>query len=135
MKFRSKSLPNLRFWNRGQGHNDYAEIKTEQNITFTFVKALYLEDDIWVEYWRNREYRTCSWSEYEGIGEAATAAVVAAQWSCQGLQILAGMVQQGTINRINAKMRLEQLSSQAYGRRFRLSLPSGRDAAERSRFD
>ena len=101
----------------------FHNIKTKQKITFTFVKALYLEDEIGVEYWRNSEKRTCSWTEYEGIGEAATAAVVAAQWSCQDLQILARMVQQGTINCVNAKKRLDQLSSQAYERRFRLSLP------------
>lgn len=113
----------------------FHNIKTKQKITFTFVKAVYLEDEIGVEYWRNSEKRTCSWTEYEGIGEAATAAVVAAQWCCQDLQILAQMVQQGTINCVNAKKRLDQLSFQAYERRFRLSLPSGRDAAERSRFD
>lgn len=114
-------------------NSTFHKLKTKQKVTF--MKAICRGDEMRVEYLWNGEYRTCSWAEYEGIGEAAMAAAVAAQWSCQELQMLAWSLRQKNISRDHAEERLSEFASQADRRRFRVSVPPGRDEAEISHFD
>lgn len=112
---------------------NFISLREKQFIIF--VNARCLEDEIWVKFWQNGELKTRPWAEYEAIGEAATTAVVTAQWSCQGLQILAQMMQHKEIDRYCAQTYLDLLASQALKGRFYVSRRPGRNKEERSQFD